>query len=204
MAENLVRRDVVLEQGWQAKMTRVATELAESSGAMVVASSGAPRRCKRSIECHVMRILAFALTLSLADFSAASAQTATPDSENGRYSFYPVADGMLRLDTRTGQISQCSRSDAGWACKVVPDERSALETEIARLQGENATLKKELLARGLPLPGTPGPPVAKPDEPEIKLPSDADVDKVISFLERVWRRLVEMGKSVQKDFERKN
>jgi hypothetical protein len=59
-----------------------------------------------------------------------------------------VADGVLRLDTRTGQISQCSRSDVGWACKVVPDERSALETEIARLQGENASLKKELLARG--------------------------------------------------------
>src|SRR5215813_8003401 len=60
-----------------------------------------------------------------------------------------LADGVLRLDTRTGQVSQCSRSDIGWACKVVPDERSALETEIARLQGENTSLKKELLARGL-------------------------------------------------------
>jgi hypothetical protein len=151
-----------------------------------------------------MRLLALALMLSLAEFAVASAQTATPDSENGRYSFYPVADGVLRLDTRTGQISQCSRSDAGWACTVVPDERSALETEIARLQGENATLKKELLSRGLPLPGGPGPSVAQPGEPELKLPSDADVDKVISFLEKVWRRLVEMGRSVQKDIERKN
>jgi hypothetical protein len=71
---------------------------------------------------------ALALTLSLAEFAAASAQTATPDSENGRYSFNPVADGVLRLDTRTGQVSQCSRSDAGWACKVVPDERSARRT----------------------------------------------------------------------------
>ena len=78
----------------------------------------------------VMRLFALALTLSLADFAVASAQTATPDSENGRYSFNPVADGVLRLDTRTGQVSQCSRSDVGWACKVVPDERTALETEI--------------------------------------------------------------------------
>jgi hypothetical protein len=151
-----------------------------------------------------MRLLALALTLSLAPFAVASAQTATPDSENGRYSFNPVADGVLRLDSRTGQVSQCSRSDAGWACKVVPDERSALETEIARLQGENATLKKELLARGLPIPGVPSTPGSKPDEPELKLPSDAEVDKVISFLERVWRRLIEMGRSVQKDVERKN
>jgi hypothetical protein len=150
-----------------------------------------------------MRLLALAFTLSLAHFAVASAQTATPDGENGRYSFYPVADGVLRLDTRTGQISQCSRSDAGWACKVVPDERSALEMEIARLQGENATLKKELLARGLPVPA-PGPSVAQPAKPELKLPSDADVDKVVSFLEKVWRRLIEMGRSVQKDVERQN
>jgi hypothetical protein len=55
-----------------------------------------------------MRVFAFALALSLANFAVASAQTATPDSENGRYSFNPVADGVLRLDTRTGQISQCA------------------------------------------------------------------------------------------------
>jgi hypothetical protein len=151
-----------------------------------------------------MRLFTLALTLSLAPLTVVSAQTAMPDSENGRYSFNPVADGMLRLDTRTGQVSLCSRSDAGWACKVVPDERSALETEIARLQGENATLKKELLDHGLPVPGVPGPSRAKPGEPELKLPSDAEVDKVISFLEKIWRRLIEMGRSVQRDVEKKN
>ena len=55
-----------------------------------------------------------------------------------------------------------------------PDERSAL-----KLQGENARLKKQLLARGLPVPGAPGPSIAQPADPELKLPSDADVDKVI-------------------------
>jgi hypothetical protein len=151
-----------------------------------------------------MRLFALAITLSLANLTVASAQTATPDSENGRYSFSPMADGALRLDTRTGQVSQCSRSDAGWACRLVPDERSALETEIARLQGENATLKKELLSRGLPIPGVPSPSGAKPEEPELKLPSDAEVNKVISFLEKVWRRLIELGRNVQKDVEKKN
>jgi hypothetical protein len=124
-----------------------------------------------------MRLFTLALTLLLATSAVALAQMATPDSENGRYSFNPVTDGVLRLDIRSGQVSHCSRNDAGWACKVVPDERSALETEIARLQGENATLKKELLARGLPVPGVPGPSGAKPAEPELKLPSDAEVDK---------------------------
>ena len=143
-----------------------------------------------------MRLCALFLSLSLATVAAASAQTTTPDSENGRYSFNPVADGVLRLDTRTGQVSECSRSDAGWACKLVPDERSALEIEIARLQNENEKLKKELLAHGPPTPGAAGP--------ELKLPSDAEVDKVISYLEKAWRRLIEMGRTVLKDVEKKN
>jgi hypothetical protein len=43
----------------------------------MVAGTGAPRRRKRPIECHVMRLLALALTLSLADLGVPSAQTVT-------------------------------------------------------------------------------------------------------------------------------
>ena len=70
---------------------------------------------------------------------------------------------------------------------------SPLEREIARLQGENAALKKDLLARNLPLPGSikPDPP-APAVEPRLQLPDDADLDKVLNFIEKVWRRLVEM------------
>src|SRR5262245_20052269 len=145
-----------------------------------------------------------AITLSLAALTTASAQTSTPDSQNGRFLLNPVADGVLRLDTRTGQVSVCSRSDSGWACKLVPDELSALETEVARLQEENTRLKKERLDRGPPIPDGSGPSPAKPSDPELKLPSDAELDKVISFLEQAWRRLIEMGRNVLKDVEKKN
>ena len=144
-----------------------------------------------------MRLSALALLLPLAGCAAASAQTAAPDAADGPYRFHPVADGVLRLDARTGQVSQCSRSDAGWACKPVPDERSALEAEIARLERENAALKQELSARG-------PPSAARPGERKLELPSDADVDRVMSFLEKVWRRLIEMMTTVQKDVERKH
>lgn len=126
---------------------------------------------------------------------AAQAQT-TPDSENGRYSFSAVADGMLRLDTRTGAVSICARKETGWACNAVPDERQALENEIARLQGENGALKKDMLARGLPLPGGVAsvPPAERQRELNLKvpLPSEAEIDRVMSAFEKMWRRIQEM------------
>jgi hypothetical protein len=98
-------------------------------------------------------------------------------------------------------VSICTRRSVGWACQAVPDERSALEAEIARLQGENVALKKEFVARNLPLPGTvkPEPPAPKAEEPRLQLPSDADLNKMMSFMEKVWRRLVEMIATLQKD-----
>jgi len=150
-----------------------------------------------------MRLFILVLTLLLVGSAYTFAQT-TPDSENGRYSSYPLADGVVRLDTRTGQMSRCSRNDSGWACATIPDERAALEAEIARLQDQNVKLKKELLTRGLPVPEISRPSIAKPEAPELNLPNDADVDKILSFFEKVWRRLFEIARTVQKDAERKN
>ena len=72
-----------------------------------------------------------------------------PAADDGRYTFHRVDDSFVRLDGRTGQVSVCGREATGWACQAVPDERAALEETIGRLQGDNAALKKELLARGL-------------------------------------------------------
>jgi len=98
------------------------------------------------------------------------AQSTVPESDDSRYTFNRVDDGYLRLDGRTGQVSICARRPAGWTCEAVPDERAALEAEIARLQGENTAVKKELLARNLPLPGTgkPEPPAAETEEPRLQ------------------------------------
>jgi len=144
------------------------------------------------------------LLMLLAAAPAAHAQTATPDSENGRFTFNQVKEGILRLDTRTGQVSLCNSRPAGWACETVPDERVALEAEIARLQSENATLKREMLAHAVPLPGgiRADPPGSRP-QIELRLPSEADVDRLMTFMERIWRRLIDMVQNVQKDIDKK-
>ena len=157
-------------------------------------------------------IAAAAVMFSLGGIGAATAQS-MPDTENGRYALSPVADGIIRLDTRSGAISTCSNNDNGWACYATPDERAALDAEIGRLQADNEKLKAQLAAReptvtgkiDEPLPKTdslkkPEPKVADSERKiEIPLPSDRDMDRVMSFLEQAWRRLVEMANRMQKD-----
>jgi hypothetical protein len=157
-------------------------------------------------------IAATALMFCPGGIGAAAAQSIS-DTEIGRYALSPVADGVIRLDTRTGAVSTCNNSGTGWACYSVPDERAALDAEIGRLQADNEKLKAELAAReptvtgkiDEPLPKTdslkkPEPKVAEGERKiEIPLPSDRDMDRVMSFLEQAWRRLVEMANRMQKD-----
>jgi hypothetical protein len=153
-----------------------------------------------------------AATVSIGGIGAVAAQT-MPDAENGRYALSPVTDGVIRLDTRTGAVSTCSNTGTGWACYAVPDERDALDVEIGRLQADNEKLKAQLAAREPTVSGKidealpktdqlkkPEPKVAEGERKiEIPLPSDRDMDRVMSFLEQAWRRLVEMANRMQKD-----
>ena len=157
-------------------------------------------------------VTAAAMMLCLGGTGAADAE-GMPDSENGRYALSPVTDGVIRLDTRNGNVSTCTNTGTGWACYAAPDERAALDAEIGRLQADNERLKAELAARAPtvtgkidePLPKSdslkkPDPKVAEGERKiEIPLPSDRDMDRVMSFLEQAWRRLVDMANRMQKD-----
>jgi len=136
----------------------------------------------------------------------------------GRFSFNRVDDGFLRLDRQTGQIAYCSPHAVGWACQTVPEDRAALEKEIARLQEEVASLKAQVAALQEPPPPRPPaeltPPRANPPPPAAQTPPMADKDqdtkKLREDLERArlafenaWRRLVDMIVNLQKDMMRR-
>ena len=88
---------------------------------------------------------------------------------------------------------------SGWLCQALPEERAAFDAEIARLQLENAALKKEVLAHDLPLPAgiwADAPPAAgRPGA----APADREGSQIMGVVENVWRRLVAMIVSVQRD-----
>ena len=155
---------------------------------------------------------AVVVCLCAGGIGSAAAQS-MPDAENGRYALSPVADGVLRLDTRTGAVSTCNNTGSGWACYAVPDERTAFDQEIGRLQADNERLRAQLADREPTVTGKIDEPLPKTDslkrpEPkiadgerkiEIPLPSERDMDRMMSFLEQAWRRLIEMANRMQKD-----
>jgi septal ring factor EnvC (AmiA/AmiB activator) len=186
-----------------------------------MSTATSPSKFSRSIAAMTLASMTLISWLGFfpAGMTSAAAQS-MPDAENGRYALSPVTDGVVRLDTRTGAVSTCSNSGAGWACYAVPDERAALDAEIGRLQADNEKsktelekLKSELAAREPAVTGKIDEALPKTDslkkaEPkiaegerhiEIPLPSDRDMDRVMSFLEQAWRRLVEMANRMQKD-----
>ncbi len=126
-----------------------------------------------------------------------------------------------------------NEAGTGWSCYAVPDERAAMDAEIGRLQAENERLKAQLASRDQTVTGKiddalpkdqalpksdqlqkaePKPAAPKPSEPksadgsrkiEIPLPSDQDMDRMMSFAEQAWRRLLDMANRVQKDMSGK-
>jgi hypothetical protein len=132
-----------------------------------------------SREKFMLRISLIVL-IAAATCATAWAQEPAPPNGPSRYSFNRVNDEFLRLDTQTGQVTEC---------------RAALEKEIGRLQNEVAALKDQLAALKTP--------ADKSSELKLKMPSKEDVARARVFIEGTWRNLVDMISTMQKDMMRK-
>lgn len=136
-------------------------------------------------------LCAFGIGLSTTAYAQPSdALRVTPDVENGRYSMSPVPDGVMRLDTRSGQMSLCRKRSDVWVCESVADDRAAYEKEIGRLQQKITGLEAEL-GRGANKDG------------DLKLPNEAELDRVMKFFENVFRRFIGMIEGLQREKQQK-
>jgi len=156
----------------------------------------------------------------------AQAQSTDKSSSDDRFIYDQVEEGILRLDSRSGEVSLCSRQEgAGWTCRIVADERRAVDSEIGRLERENSEMRKLLAEKGVAPPGasvgagTPkaAAPSVRPDAPAPAAP-EARVQKpgeqkpaalklslgrTMEVAETIWRRLVEMMANVKADLQKR-
>jgi hypothetical protein len=113
---------------------------------------------------------------------------------DGRYRLSPTSEGFLKLDSRSGAVSECKRGPDGYQCRLVPDEQSALQAEIDRLAQENAALREQLATAGPLLP-------ERPDEstkPSPVLPRDDQIDRALRYMEKLLRRFMSLREDTGK------
>ncbi len=105
-----------------------------------------------------------------------------------RFTLAPSANGFVRLDTQTGQVSECTGTPSNLVCKSTPDERAALMAEIDRLQG-----KIDAWDAAAPAPA------ADQKSLELNIPDDKQVDKAFNFLERMIKRFKGLVEEMRKE-----
>ncbi len=172
----------------------------------------------RSLSASLRLLLAVAAIAlapaAVAQESATGARIIPPPpagGEIGRFTFDPVIDGLMRLDSRTGQVSHCRRRGPAWSCETVADDRAAYEVEIARLAGKVAALEAELARRSAteapklgaeptpPVPPQTVPPSAS--KPGAPWPGDEEVERAMRYLERLFRRFLTMVDKLRQETE---
>lgn len=114
------------------------------------------------------------------------------DARAGRFTMTPADDGALRLDTLTGAVSHCRKKDTGWACKLVADDRTTLMEELARLESENSELRLKVAE----LDKSGG------DGDTLGLPSEGEIDRVMTFFESMMRRFFDFARSMGETFQK--
>lgn len=132
---------------------------------------------------------------------------AAPETEEraGRFVMTPVEGGFLRMDTHTGAVSMCQRTSGKWACEAVADDRRSLDKELERLGAENRELSSTVrrLEEMLALPDAEGKGRRAEKEPRLQLPSDEEVDRALSYMQRLMRKFKEKLREMDSDSDRR-
>jgi hypothetical protein len=129
------------------------------------------------------------------------------EERGGRYVMTPTEGGFLRLDSQTGAVSICQRNSGKWSCDAVPDDRRALEEEIERLNAENKSLNGAIkrLEDLLALPNSDDKSrSAQKVGPKFQLPSEEDLDRAMTYIQRMMRKFKDKLREMEQDRDRRS
>lgn len=110
-------------------------------------------------------------------------------AEGQRFQMEKTDKGYVRMDTQTGEMSICEERDNQLVCKLAADERSALQEEIGRLQGEIKTIEDRVVKLENSLTA----------RMESKLPTEEEFQKSMGYMERFFRSFMGIVKDMEKE-----
>jgi hypothetical protein len=103
---------------------------------------------------------------------------AEPDTT--RFQLERSGDHFVRLDKQTGAMSLCEEKDGSLVCRMAADERAAYEDELDRLSDRVSALENKSIVNKA-------------------LPTDAEIDRSISIMEKMMRSFMGVVKQFQED-----
>jgi hypothetical protein len=130
------------------------------------------------------------------------------DEKPGRYVMSPIDGGFARLDTETGVMSVCKGKADNFKCELAPDSSTGAQQDAEKKTAEAKELRAEIkrLEEMLGLGDKPGAdgkqaeeqrPGSRPGGPGFKLPTEAEVDDALNYIEKMVKKF----KSKLKDLE---
>jgi hypothetical protein len=131
------------------------------------------------------------LALGLGIVAAAPAVAEPANDQGGRFTMSPVEGGFIRLDKQTGSVAMCAKSASGWACTPIEDRTADAPGNAAQSEAEIRALKERV--RELEALLETRPPGGRPDGPfagdPAQLPSEAEVDQALDYMSRVYKKI---------------
>lgn len=126
-----------------------------------------------------MRMLIFTISVLAASASHGFAEDLT------RYALEKTADGYVRMDKSTGEMSICKEQGDQLVCRLAADDRLAIDDQMASLEQRLNALEVKLGT--MEKSGLTG---------KQSLPTDEEFEKTIGYMEKFFRRFMGVVKEL--------
>ena len=125
----------------------------------------------------------FMLTVAMMAAAAGSATAQEP----GRYAMQKTDTGIARLDTQTGEVTLCREEAGELLCRMAPDERTAYDQGLGRLEKRVDALEKAVgdgSSRFAP-----------------RLPTEEEIDQTMGFMDKMLRSFMGIAKEFGREWQ---
>lgn len=128
-----------------------------------------------------------AITATMGLILAAGAAMSASAQDTQRFQMQRTNDGFMVMDTETGAASFCRERAGEFVCSETREDQAASQSEIAILRKKMTELEAriEALESGSASAGS--------------LPSETEFEQTLNFMERFFRRFVDIVKGLESD-----